>query len=213
MSKNLNIVMFNNNLNSSLKHDLDSERILVENAKKDSEAFGVLFDKYYNDVYKYILYRTANQTLAEDLTSNTFYKALDKLWTFKWRYVPFSAWLIRIASNEINGHFRKQKNRFITSLEENHLLENSKNEETSLEQIDIEISQNYLFKILHKELLKLKPIYQEVLVLRFFDEKDIKEIGAILGKPEGTIKSLIHRGLNNLKKFISPELYNEVRNG
>ena len=87
----------------------DSEKALVERAKKEPEAFGILFDKYYDQIYRYILHRTADKDLADDLTADTFHKALEKLWRYNWMNLPFSAWLYRIAINEVRGYYRKNK--------------------------------------------------------------------------------------------------------
>ena len=73
------------------------ERELVDRARKDPAAFGRLFDAHYDAILNYILHRTADVHLAHELASNTFFIALRKLWQFKWRKVPFSAWLYRIA--------------------------------------------------------------------------------------------------------------------
>ena len=84
-----------------------SEKDLVERAKKDSEAFGILYDTYLNQIYAFILKRVSNVELAEDIASLTFEKALRKLDTFKWQDVSFSAWLYRIATNNVVDYYRQ----------------------------------------------------------------------------------------------------------
>lgn len=214
MQKTLNTALIIDRYGADLHNIIDSERELVEKAKSDSASFGILFDRYYDSVYRYTLYRTANITAAEELTSETFYKALNKLWTFKWRGIPFSAWLIRIASNEVKMYFRKSKSFKGISLDETDkaVSENLASTE-EIKNTELSFSQNLLFKQLHNSLAELKIIYQEVIILKYFEEKSIKEIAEILGKSEGTVKSLIHRGLNKLKDKIDPSLYKEVKNG
>ena len=189
------------------------EENLVQRAKGDPHAFGELFDKYYDQILNYVVHRTANVSLAEELTSNTFFKALEKIQSFKWRNIPFSAWLYKIASNEINGYYRKNKKSF-TTIED---VEDKIEDELSLADKEIsreenEIASNILFANLHSALLELKIKYQEVIVLKYFEKKSIAEISSITGKTEGTVKSLLHRGLNQMKSKIDASIYKEVTN-
>lgn len=186
--------------------DLEVEKSLVSKAKKDPQAFGRLFDFYYPKIYGYILKRTANVALAEDITSETFFKALKKLDTFKWRGVPFSAWLYKIAINETNSYFRKNKINLI-SLE--HALEEQGLEVPDLNTPEIEVialqeelERKEIYILLQKNILKLSVKYQEVLTLRYFDDKKISEIAEILGKKEGTVKSLLSRGHEKLRSNL-----------
>ena len=91
--------------------DLEQERELIERAKNDTEAFGELYDRYYSQIFGYVLRRTANIEIAQDVTSEVFFKALKNLGQFRWRHVPFSSWLYRIATHEIANYFRKSKHR------------------------------------------------------------------------------------------------------
>ncbi len=213
MTNNLNTIAIDKNIGNSLDNIFESEKELVEKAKSDPLSFGKLYDMNYDSVYRYTLYRTADIELAKELTSRTFYNALNKLWSFKWKNIPFSAWLIRIASNEINGHYRKIKSRINLSIEDNHeYLSNIKEDENYLSKSENNESSDLIKSKLNKALLILKPKYQEVLVLRYYEEKPIKEISIILNKSEGTIKSLIHRGLNFLKEEIGAKFYSEATN-
>jgi RNA polymerase sigma-70 factor, ECF subfamily len=87
--------------------DLDEERELVRQAQKDPDAFAELYDVYYPKIFGYVLRRSANLEAAQDITSETFLKALRKLWQFQWRSISFSFWLYKIATNEVNQYFRK----------------------------------------------------------------------------------------------------------
>jgi len=188
---------------------MSNEYNLVEQAKNDRFAFGELFDRYYNDIYKYILHRTANIELAQDLTSDTFIKVMKKLWTFRWRKVPFSAWLFKIASNEVNGYYRKYKSYKKVSLE--NLNDNINIDTVSenfqiqkeLKEAEAKLEENIMFLELHKAIASLKNKYQEVITLRFFENKKIKEIAEISGKSEGTVKSLVHRAVKQLHSKLS----------
>ena len=95
--------------------NLEEEKTLVEEAKKNSQAFSILYEEYYSKIFGYILKRVSDVELAQDITSETFIKALEKIWSFKWRGISFSSWIYRIASNEIVNFYRKKK--VIISLE------------------------------------------------------------------------------------------------
>jgi len=182
--------------------DLQAEKELVQKAKKDPDVFGQLYDKYYPQIFGYILKRVANLEIAQDVTSETFFKALKKLWQFRWKNVPFSCWLYRIANNEIANYFRKNKKRTIP-------LENIpepigvSNPETEVFETEKELEKHQDFLLLHKKISTLSVKYQEVITLRFFEKKKIKEVAEILSKKEGTIKSQLHRALKELKKLMT----------
>lgn len=181
---------------------------MIKEARHDPEAFGLLYDKYYQPIFSYILRRTADIELAQDICSNTFFKALKKLGQFQWQGVPFSAWLYRIASNEIANHFRKNK-RPPVSLE--NLAQKGfvpaalSNPEQELIEAQEKLKNHQEFLGIQQKIILLSPKYQEVIGLRFFEKKKIKEICEILGKREGTVKSLLHRGLEKLKSQLEKE--------
>lgn len=180
--------------------NLDEEKELVERAKGDPQAFSILYEKYYSKIFGYILKRVADVEIAEDITSETFLKALKKLWTFRWKGIPFSSWLYRIASNEIANFFRRRKK--IVFLEK---LPEPATDLNLLEEIieaQEELKKHKDFLVLYEKISQLSLKYQEVIHLRFFEKKKIKEIAEILGKKEGTIKSLLYRAIEKLRKLF-----------
>lgn len=183
--------------------NLEQQKALVQRAKSDAEAFGELYDEFYNPIFSYVLRRTARVDVAQDVTSEVFFKALKNLEQFRWRGVPFSSWLYRIASHEIANHFRKSKRRQV-SLEkvENSINISNTSTDTELLQAEEELRRHEEYLALHESISRLPLKYQEVITLRFFEDKQLKEIGDILGKKEGTIKSLLHRGLERLRKLM-----------
>jgi RNA polymerase sigma-70 factor (ECF subfamily) len=189
--------------------DKISEKEMVEAARRDPAAFGALFDLYHLKILKYAAYRTGNAEAAKDITGETFFKALNKLWQFRWRGASFSALLYRIASNEVNMYFRSKKYA-PASLDE--LIENSPSYEPrssnslneELENAQKAIDNNSLFALVHAELVKLPPLYQEVLSMRFFDSMKISEISAALNKKAGTVKSILSRGLSMIRGSMQP---------
>lgn len=190
----------------SMYNDL-TERELIDQAKHDPEAFGHLYDRNYSSILNYCIRRTGDIELAHDITSETFVKALKNIDRFEWRDVSFSAWLYRIAGNEIASYFRKKSYKSI-SLE--HLTENQGLEPVSPQELEEEFIEAQEKLERHKEFLAIReqtgklPIkYQDVIALRYFMNKSVKEIANILEKPEGTVKSLLHRGLEKLKNQVS----------
>src|SRR5882757_4361964 len=184
--------------------DLQEEKQLIEKARHDPVAFGILYDTYYLPISNYLLHRMSRVDVAQDITSEVFFKAMTKLHTFSWRNISFSSWLYKIANNEIKMYYRKKERKFF-SLEflfEQHHFEPS--DSTDIEQeyiaVEAELVRNKQFKEMQKHLLNLPLIYQEVLVLRFFEEKSMAEISEITGKNLNTVKSLLSRGKENVRK-------------
>jgi RNA polymerase sigma-70 factor (ECF subfamily) len=184
--------------------DLSEEKELVRQAQKDPDAFAELYDQYYPKIFGYVLRRTANLEAAQDITSETFFKALRKLWQFHWRNISFSSWLYKIATNEVNQYLRKAEYKKSVSLEE--LQEQGfepispHDPESELIEAQEKLKQYQDFQEIQEKIVRLPAKYQEVITLRFFEQKQIKEIGETLGKKEGTVKSLLHRAVEKLKE-------------
>jgi RNA polymerase sigma-70 factor (ECF subfamily) len=185
--------------------DLNEEKELVRQAQKDPDAFAKLYDQYYPKIFGYSLRRTANLEAAQDITSETFLKALNKLWQFHWRNVSFSSWLYKIATNEVNQYFRKTEYKKSVSLEE---LQQQGFEpisphdpESELIEAQEKLKQHQDFLEIQVKIVRLPAKYQEVIALRFFEKKQLKEIAGILGKKEGTVKSLLHRAVEKLREI------------
>jgi RNA polymerase sigma-70 factor (ECF subfamily) len=184
--------------------DLNEEKELVRQAQKAPDAFAKLYDQYYPKIFGYVLRRSANLEAAQDITSETFLKALRKLWQFHWRNISFSSWIYKIATNEINQYFRKAEYKKSVSLEE--LQEQGfepispHDPESELMEAQEELRQHQDFLEIQVKIVRLPAKYQEVIALRFFEKKQIKEIAEILGKKEGTIKSLLYRAVEKLRE-------------
>ncbi|HWZ66104.1 MAG TPA: sigma-70 family RNA polymerase sigma factor [Patescibacteria group bacterium] len=183
---------------------LEEEQKLVEQAKTDAQAFSAVFDMYYSKISNYVLRRVGDLSSAQDITSIVFFKAWRGLPEFEWRGLPFGAWLYRIASNEVNTHFRQNKHA-PSSLDElfeetGFELPSSQDLEKDQLKLEDELDRHADF-VLVQALLKELPIkYQEVLTLRFFEKKPIKDIADIIGKKENTVKSLLARGTTKLQR-------------
>ncbi len=186
----------------------DEERLLLEKIRIDPNEFGVLFDIYYSKIFGYTLRRTLNYDLSGDIAAETFLNAFLKIKDFKWKNISISSWLFRIATNEINYYYRKQKYspRSLDLLLDRGEFDivNPVSFEEERAGMEEELKNYDDFILIQKKLEKLPVKYQEVIALRYFEEKSIKEISEIINKKEGTIKSLISRGLQKLKDSFQP---------
>lgn len=177
--------------------ELDQEKTLVEKAKTDPEAFGELYDANYAPIFNYLLRRTASLADAQDITSDVFVKAFQNIGKFKWCGIPFSAWLYRIASHEIANKYRKGKHEQPYDIDSTENV--MRNPHISLQQIQDETKKYERYFIVHDSMSRLPKKYREVISLRFFADKEIREIAQILDKPESSVKTLLYRGLEKLK--------------
>jgi RNA polymerase sigma-70 factor (ECF subfamily) len=188
--------------------DRQEEQAIIEQSRKDPKAFGAIFDKYYAAILRYAMHRTGNATVASDIAAETFFKALNKLHTYRVTAAPFSSWLYRIANNESSYYFRKRKYEpasYDAAREDGGFPEPASREDVEKDfmQIQQQADNNKDFVQL-KGMIEIMPVkYQEVITLRFMEDKKISEIAEILGKSEGTVKSLLSRGLDRLRKHFS----------
>lgn len=184
-------------------HHMTEEEILLEYeevkvAMSDPERFGVLYDRYFRDIFLFVFRRTDNEMITGDIVSQTFYNALKKLKSYKFMGLPFSAWLFRIATNEINKHYRKSQKRRVFSLEEQKVKEifEEGGEEGNEDQI----------KLVIEKLNSLPTDLIEILELRFFESKSFKEIAFILEISESSAKMRVYRTLEKLKKEVTKKI-------
>jgi RNA polymerase sigma-70 factor (ECF subfamily) len=181
--------------------DYDAEFELIEQAKGDPVAFGVLYERYVDRIYSYVYYRTGNQQDAEDLTARTFAKALDHIKRFNNRGVPFSAWLYRIAHNLVaNWHRDRSRRRELVLEDQAHLPFGSGNPERLAEASEAR-------EALLSAIRRLPHDRQQLLLLKFSDALPNAQIGAIMGRSEGAIKSLYHRTLLALREDLEQRGY------
>jgi len=173
---------------------LENEKELVEAAKENPEMFGQLYDLYIDDVYSYIYNLTGNQHKAEDLTSQTFFQALDKINSFQWKNKSFVTWLFRIARNLVISNWRKKKSNF--SLE---FAKAAVCNENNPEEITLNSEQNEVIRTTLQQL----PIKQrEVIELKFSHEFSNKKIALIIGRSEGAVEQLLFRAIRNLRQKV-----------
>jgi RNA polymerase sigma-70 factor (ECF subfamily) len=157
---------------------------------KAEQPFDQLYDRHFEAIFRYVLRRVANVSEAEDLTAQTFYKALRSFWRFRWSGGNASAWLYRIATNEVNSYYRDQAaGRGVVS--------GSMTTDPNDAERDLAVSRLYLD--LHRALRRLAPDDQALIVLRYFEQKPYDEITQILGGRSGTLAMRANRALKKLK--------------
>ncbi|HNP19232.1 MAG TPA: sigma-70 family RNA polymerase sigma factor [Fulvivirga sp.] len=177
------------------EQEIAEEQQIVSKAKEDATVFGQLYNRYFERIFHFILRRTDDEELTNDLTSQTFLKALQHLKKYEYRGVPFSAWLYRIASNEVNKHFNKKSRKRVFSLEEERLLEIIETESEAA------FSEEQIARLIDT-LNTLPTDVMEVLELRFFEERGFKEISFILNISESGAKMRLYRAIEKLKKHF-----------
>lgn len=183
--------------------EITPETILqhVRKAKEgDQKSFSFLLDSFWNDVYGFQLIRTRNENDAEDITIRTFSKAFDRIDTYNESF-EFKTWLIAISKNVHIDLVRKQKSRLLyqTSHEEEDIVYDVADDAPSAE--DQLITEQNLTKLL-KCIKKLKPAYQEVINLRYFQELSYHEIAQQLGEPLNNVKVKLLRARKLLAEVI-----------
>jgi len=171
--------------------ELAAERLLIEASQKDLRRFAELYERYFNRVYAFALIRTGNRTAAEDVTAETFRRALQNLSKFEWRDVPFSAWLFRIAANAITDSHRQAAHQ---SPLDDLPNERSQSLENGLSEVEERARLFALLKRLQKD-------QQRVVIMRFAQERSSREIAQAIGRSEAAVKALQFRALQNLRMW------------
>ena len=184
---------------SSEESATDRQRLiaLVELARKgDVEAFGLLYDHYQGSVYRFLFHRTRSATLAEDLTSETFFRALRSMQGFRWQGKDFGVWLMTIARNLATDHFKAGRTRLEMTTED------MGQHDDATEGPEAMVLAGLTNEILLKALTELPDEQRDCLVMRFLQGMSIAETAAVLGRSDGAIKQLQLRGVRNLAKLM-----------
>jgi RNA polymerase sigma-70 factor (ECF subfamily) len=180
--------------------DLDT---LIEQARRDPSAFGLLYDRYYSRILNYAYRSTLDVGLAEEVTSTTFFNALRGLGGYRDRGT-FEAWLYRIAANEVKMHWRRRRG----GPQQRQWLEDLARIRFGPDPMDArEAAEDRLarFARVHQVLLGLPEKYRSPLALRYFQDLPYEQVAQALGKKLGTVKSLIHRGLALMRQRLAKD--------
>jgi RNA polymerase sigma-70 factor (ECF subfamily) len=171
--------------------------ILIERARSDRTAFAQLYRIYYERVFRYCCRRLFNRHAAEDVTSTVFFRVLRTIGTFEGNSDGFRNWLYRIATNAVNDHLKTAKKR--TEAIRNAADQYGRGHKLAAES-DKELQKKNL--AVKQAILGLKPKYQTVITLRFFEKMRLVEIAEILGKNPATIRTQLARALSGLRKEL-----------
>jgi len=178
------------------KEQLEQEKILVKEAQEDKAKFGLLYKKYFEQIFLFILKRVESEDTAADITSQVFLKALINISKYKDMGLPFSSWLFRIARNELYDMYRQKDVELVVSLESKGVME-------MISEMGEELKQDY--SQLTAALSLLENDEMELIEMRFFEKRAFKEIGEILDITENYAKVRTYRLLDKLKKILSNE--------
>lgn len=173
-----------------------SEAALIERAKHDPEAFGRLYDLYADRIYTYIYYRVGNAPDAEDLTARLFMRVLKALPRYSDRGAPFASWLYRIAHNLVANFHRDQKRRPTVPIDD--LPISSQRREAPDQLVEQQDDARSLWNVINQ----LNEDRRELLLLKFGDGLSNAQIGEVMGRTEGAVKSLYHRTLLTLREEL-----------
>jgi RNA polymerase sigma-70 factor (ECF subfamily) len=171
----------------ALKKEAD-ERLLIEAAQRDPARFAELYELNFERVYAYAVKRMANRAEAEDVTSEVFHQALANVKRFEWRGIPFAAWLFRIAANLISDRWQRSGREIADESE----IDSAQVSPAEIEEVERRAT---LFRLVNT----LPEEQRRVVVLRFVEDKSIKEVAREVSKTEGAVKQLQFRALTNLR--------------
>ena len=174
---------------------LVEEQIVQRAINGDREAFTYIYDLHFDKIYRYIYTKVRSQSEAEDLTQDVFIKAYEGLKSYKWRDLPITAWLFKIAHNRVIDHVRKASKEKRADLNEADAI--SAGDPVYMTEQNFEVYE------LKGALLKLPEAQREVATLRFISELSITEVALTLGKSEGTIKALQFNAIASLRKLLA----------
>lgn len=177
------------------KTDLSEEVALINAARTDPDAFGLLYERYVGRIYNYIYFRVGGAGDAEDLTAKVFFKALRNIGTYRHMGLPFSAWLYRIAHNLVANYHRDRSKMQEISIE-NLVVEDTSRSSAPEHLMETKQENAFLMGLVND----LSPQKRELIILKYVQKLSNEEIGQIFGKTEGAIKSLYHRTLVELKE-------------
>jgi RNA polymerase sigma-70 factor (ECF subfamily) len=176
---------------------LDGEDKLIRDAIRGlSSAFGSLYGHYQPQIYRFVFLKVGRREEAEDITHQVFLSAWTNVASYKDRGHPFSSWLYQIARNKVIDHYRTNKVDLPLEIFEEVLVSS---DDSPLEDFETKSTTEEV----QRAIARLKPEYQEVIILRFVEDLPLKEVAAITGKSEGAIKLLQHRAVKNLKQYLT----------
>ena len=175
---------------------LEQDQKLVQDAQQDPEKFAVLYDKYFDQIYRYVYRRVSDKETVQDLVSQTFYDALAHIKSFEWRGYPFSSWLYKIAHNNVLKWYREQSKGQKVGLDEISEIADltvDQNRDAAQKEEQIEVQ---------RVLDQLDDEEREIIRLKFFEEVSNIEIAEIMGLSANHIGVKVYRTLKKVKQLL-----------
>jgi len=180
-------------------YQVPDEASLIRRAKQhDEEAFAQLYEGYFDKIYRYVALRIGDRVEAEDIAQQVFLNAIKAISSYKWQGVPFSAWLFRIAHNQVVDYFRKKAKRPSLQLEEGIIA----GDDDPPSAVDRKLNMERLTVAARN----LTAAQQQVISLRFAGEMSVSEVAQAMGKSEGAVKALQHSAILALRKLLVAEV-------
>jgi RNA polymerase sigma-70 factor (ECF subfamily) len=178
------------------KAQISQEELVIEQAKVDPAKFGLLYERYYEQIFRYIYQKLDDIDIAGDVCSQVFLKAMSNIKKYENRGLPFSSWLYRIASNELNQYFRYEKNNRTVNID-------SSGVDKFLDEVDdTEFDREEQTQQLVELLREIDEDSLTMIEMRFFEKRSFREIGEILDITENNAKVKVYRLIDKLKKKI-----------
>ena len=171
------------------------ERELVERAKEDPDAFGALYDRYFPQIYRFAFSKVRDQSRAEDVTSEVFFKALKNIKKYTYEGHPFSSWLYQITVNAVADHYRGPVGKEV-DLEETAAMPSS--EPSVLDEVVRRERSRQVWSMIDR----LPTQQRTAMILKFGEDRKIDDIAVIMGKSPGAVKLLLHRGVERLRRDL-----------
>lgn len=174
------------------------EKSIIERAiRGDASAFGLLYDRYHGQIYRFVYLKVSHREEAEDITHHVFLNAWQTMPAYKDKGFPFSSLLYQIARNKVIDHYRTKK----TSIDIEDLNEAEvPHQETALEDT---IHTQFQMETVKNALKQLKQDYQDIIIMRYIEELTPSEVARIMKKPEATVRVLQHRAIKQLKALLN----------
>lgn len=179
---------------------IDGDKQLIKRAiKGEASAFGLLYDKYQPQIYRFIYLKVGLREEAEDLTHQVFLKSWQNIEDFNFQGFPFSSWLYSVARNQVIDYYRTKK----TKVAFDEILEIEGDCDDLSEMLDIAAT----LEQVKQAILRLGEEQQDVIILRFIEDFSPREVASLLDKTESAVKLLQYRGVKNLKRILCDKIY------
>lgn len=184
----------------SVGQEVHSEEDLVRRAqRRESDAFGRLYEEHFDRIYRYVVLRVRNQADAEDITQQVFLKALENIGSYRWRGMPFSSWLFRIAHNLVADYWKKKSREKVAAMDPedvDQIAADSADDPAALAELKLDLKQ------LSSACQQLSDGQREIISLRFAGGLSVAESAKVMGKSEGAVKVLQHAALVKLRRIL-----------